>query len=338
MRRNLFPSPVGLPNRKGRIASNRPPVAVSMELGQLVDLRIGAEQITVTHCGHVIQTMPRLVGKKLAAINYRHIIDSLVRKPGAFANYRYREEMFPTSSFCMAWDSLRAGHTEKVADKMYVQILQLAAQAVFNFEAGRTRWSMPCDICWRPNTQSMSNVSAHWWPTRPAFPRRPTSKWKHQICANTILYSPRSTRSVRTMTRTTTKPATKKATRATRRTTPSPQQTTKVDPTSRLTDQLKELLKEQRLPTIRDQFQETAARSATENLSHLNYLSELGTLECEARIKRLITRSKLHPGKTWAFPMLHRTFSTWRLFHEPSGSSNPLRSAPPSSSSGCGCW
>ena len=97
-------------------------------IDQLVDLRIGAEQITVTHYGHLIQTMPRLVGKKLAAINYRHIIDSLVRKPGAFANYRYREEMFPTSSFRMAWDSLRAAHSEKVADKMYVQILQLAAQ------------------------------------------------------------------------------------------------------------------------------------------------------------------------------------------------------------------
>jgi hypothetical protein len=97
-------------------------------IDQLVDLRIGAEQITVTHCGHVIQTMPRLVGKKLAAINYRHIIDSLVRKPGAFANYRYREEMFPTSGFRMAWDSLRVAHSEKVADKMYLQILQLAAQ------------------------------------------------------------------------------------------------------------------------------------------------------------------------------------------------------------------
>ena len=96
-------------------------------IGQLVDLRIAAEQITVTYYGHLIQTMPRLVGKKLAAINYRHIIDSLVRKPGAFANYRYREEMFPTSGFRMAWDSLRSAHSEKVADKMYMQILQLAA-------------------------------------------------------------------------------------------------------------------------------------------------------------------------------------------------------------------
>jgi hypothetical protein len=96
-------------------------------IGKLVDLRIGAEQITVTHHGHLIQTMPRIVGKNQSAINYRHIIDSLVRKPGAFASYQYREEMFPTSSFRMAWDVLRATHSEKVADKMYVRILEIAA-------------------------------------------------------------------------------------------------------------------------------------------------------------------------------------------------------------------
>ncbi len=73
-------------------------------IGQSVAIRIGAEQITVTHHGHQIQTMPRIVGKNQAAINYRHIIDSLVRKPGAFADYQYREEMFPTSVFRMAWD------------------------------------------------------------------------------------------------------------------------------------------------------------------------------------------------------------------------------------------
>ena len=103
------------------------------------------------------------------------------------------------------------------------------------------------------------------------------------------------------MTKTATKPSAKKATKATRRTTTSSRkQTTKPDQTSQLTDQLKEL----RLPTIRDQFQESAVRAEAENLSHLDYLSELTTRECEVRregrIKRLMTRSKLHPGKTWA--------------------------------------
>lgn len=96
-------------------------------IGSKVDVRIGAELITVTHQDHEIQTMKRLVGKSAASINYRHVIDSLVRKPGAFADYRYREEMFPTSQFRFAYDMLRSAHADKVADKMYLQILQLAA-------------------------------------------------------------------------------------------------------------------------------------------------------------------------------------------------------------------
>jgi hypothetical protein len=64
----------------------------------------------------------------------------------------------------------------------------------------------------------------------------------------------------------------KTATRASRKKAPS---TAKPDRTSQLTDQLKEL----RLPTIRDRFQESAVRAETENLSHQAYLSELTTLE-----------------------------------------------------------
>jgi len=70
--------------------------------------------------------------------------------------------------------------------------------------------------------------------------------------------------------------------------------------TAELTVQLKEL----RLPTIRDQFQPTAQQAAREGLSHLEYLSQLTTQECEVRregrVKRLMTRSKLPLGKTWA--------------------------------------
>ncbi len=66
-----------------------------------------------------------------------------------------------------------------------------------------------------------------------------------------------------------------------------------------LTGQFREL----RLPSFRDHFEEVGARAATENLSHLQYLSELTTLECEARregrIRRLLTRSKLPLAKTW---------------------------------------
>jgi len=93
-----------------------------------VDIRIEAEQIHVTYQGHPIQTMDRVFGKRAVAINYRHVIDSLVRKPGAFANYRYREEMFPTSQFRIAYDILHQAHSPAVADKQYLKILELAAR------------------------------------------------------------------------------------------------------------------------------------------------------------------------------------------------------------------
>ena len=97
-------------------------------IGKQVDVRIEAERIEVTYQGHPIQSMPRLNGKKGVSINYRHVIDSLVRKPGAFAQYRYQQEMFPTSRFRMAYDSLLQTHSPKVAGKQYVKILELAAR------------------------------------------------------------------------------------------------------------------------------------------------------------------------------------------------------------------
>ena len=61
-------------------------------------------------------------------INYRHIISSLVRKPGAFRNYKYREDLFPTEAFRWAYDELSDELSERNADREYLQILQHAAQ------------------------------------------------------------------------------------------------------------------------------------------------------------------------------------------------------------------
>jgi len=50
-----------------------------------------------------------------------------VRKPGAFENYRYREELFPTHRFRMAYDWLKRHHASRSA-KEYLGILHLAAK------------------------------------------------------------------------------------------------------------------------------------------------------------------------------------------------------------------
>lgn len=60
-------------------------------------------------------------------INYRHIISWLVRKPGAFRNYRYHSDLFPTEAFRWAYDSLCGALNERNADREYLQILHHAA-------------------------------------------------------------------------------------------------------------------------------------------------------------------------------------------------------------------
>jgi hypothetical protein len=69
------------------------------------------------HGGLLIDKLPHLVEPDRQAINCRQIIDSLVRKPGAFENYRYCEDLFYNSRFRMAYDRLRAEHAPKVATR-----------------------------------------------------------------------------------------------------------------------------------------------------------------------------------------------------------------------------
>lgn len=95
-------------------------------IGELVDLRLYAETIEVWHGERLMATMERQRGRGNVAIDYRHVIWSLVRKPGAFARYRYREALFPTLTFRRAYDAL-VDRLGSGADLEYVRILHLAA-------------------------------------------------------------------------------------------------------------------------------------------------------------------------------------------------------------------
>jgi hypothetical protein len=95
-------------------------------IGEQVEARLTAETVEVWYAGQKVEQLPRLRGRGKHRVDYRHIIDWLVRKPGAFSNYRYREELFPTSRFRMTWDALRELDPLH-ANKRYLEILQLAA-------------------------------------------------------------------------------------------------------------------------------------------------------------------------------------------------------------------
>jgi len=92
-----------------------------------VTVRLYSDFLEVWYGQKCVETIPRLHGSSKHHIQYRHIIDWLVRKPGAFENYRYRSDLFPTSRFRIAYDSLCERHTLTKAGKEYLRILQLAA-------------------------------------------------------------------------------------------------------------------------------------------------------------------------------------------------------------------
>lgn len=99
----------------------------SRHIGEMVDVRLYAEHLEVWYAQRMVERLERLRGRKQHRVNYRHIIDWLVRKPGAFARYRYREDLFPTSRFRMALDALERQYPQR-GHKEYLKILELAAK------------------------------------------------------------------------------------------------------------------------------------------------------------------------------------------------------------------
>jgi Mu transposase-like protein len=96
-------------------------------IGEWVEARIGVETIEVWYGGQCALTMERLRGQGKHKIAYRDVIDWLVRKPGAFARYVYREDLYPSVTYRRSYDALVAQQPER-ADREYVRLLQQAAQ------------------------------------------------------------------------------------------------------------------------------------------------------------------------------------------------------------------
>lgn len=92
-----------------------------------VQVRVYEWVIEVWYANQRVDTLPRLTGMKRYRINYRHVIDSLLRKPGGFRDYRYRDDLFPQAVFRQAWEALCQRLPPRKADLAYLRILKLAA-------------------------------------------------------------------------------------------------------------------------------------------------------------------------------------------------------------------
>jgi len=97
-------------------------------IGEQVEARLYMDHVEVWYGQKKVAEIPRLRGRHKHRVDYRHIIDWLVRKPGAFEHYRYRDELFPTSRFRMTFDLLEEQLGRHQGSKEYLKILELAAK------------------------------------------------------------------------------------------------------------------------------------------------------------------------------------------------------------------
>jgi len=74
---------------------------------------------------HQQQQVLRAPRSRQPHIDYRHIIEKLQRKPGAFEQYRWREALYPTPVFRAAFDQMERKHGTERAIPEYLRILSL---------------------------------------------------------------------------------------------------------------------------------------------------------------------------------------------------------------------
>jgi transposase len=117
-------------------------------IGQEVRVEVYEMAVNIFHGRELLLSLPRACGDRGAVIDYRHIIEHLLRKPGAFPHYVHREELFPDSTFRRAYDRLVADHGERAGRLEYLHLLKLAAElgeSAINSLVGE--WSGPMQPC-----------------------------------------------------------------------------------------------------------------------------------------------------------------------------------------------
>jgi transcriptional regulator with XRE-family HTH domain len=97
-------------------------------IGKMVTVVIHEWSLEIYYAGQLVDRFSRLIGNDAHQVNYRHVIDSLLRKPGGFRRYRYRDDLFPSLIFRQAWEALDRQYAPRRADLTYLRILHLAAR------------------------------------------------------------------------------------------------------------------------------------------------------------------------------------------------------------------
>jgi hypothetical protein len=97
-------------------------------IGQELKVEVYERELKLYSGRELLLLLPRHCGDRGVVLDYRHVIDHLLRKPGAFERYRYREQLFPSRSFREAYDHLVVQHGQRSGAVEYLRLLKLASE------------------------------------------------------------------------------------------------------------------------------------------------------------------------------------------------------------------
>ena len=103
--------------------------APSRLIGHRLKVRIYGDRLDCYLGGALVHSTPRgsRAGDNRRALDYRHFVDALKRKPQAFKRLMFRDDLFPREAYRRIWERLEARMTQRDACKTMVGLLDLAA-------------------------------------------------------------------------------------------------------------------------------------------------------------------------------------------------------------------
>lgn len=97
-------------------------------IGQEVKVEVHESELKIYAGRELLLTLPRTGVDRGVVLDYRHVIDHLLRKPGAFEQYRYREELFLSPIYRQAYDRLIAEQGARRGTLEYLRLLKLTSE------------------------------------------------------------------------------------------------------------------------------------------------------------------------------------------------------------------
>ena len=101
-------------------------------IGAELKVEVYESQLKIYSGREWLLSLKRRCGDRGVVLDYRHIIDHLLRKPGAFEGYRYREELFPSRIYREAYDRLIKDHGARKGSLEYLRLLKLSTEVEGN--------------------------------------------------------------------------------------------------------------------------------------------------------------------------------------------------------------